>query len=373
MRIAHTIASLERRHGGPSRSVRALGEAQASLGYSVSLVATGPEMHESCEGLLSIQVLQRRWPTLIARADGFTEALHSTEPSVIHAHGLWLRPLHYSRLVAEAKQVPLVIAPRGMMSGWSWQHHRLRKRLSARWVHPHAFEAAAGWHATSREEAREIENHGFLQPICVAPNGVRVPGEDELARAREHWENLCPTILQKRTAVFYSRFHAKKRVLELIDLWLDCAPHDWLLLLVGIPEQYSVGELSEYVYRSGGSGRIAVFDGANRPAPYAAASLCLLPSHSENFGLVVAEALVAGIPALVTDSTPWKGLTEHEAGWCVPWSDYGPVLKQALSESPATLAERGARARDWAGRAFSWDNTARILARFYEQLISASR
>jgi len=261
-----------------------------------------------------------------------------------------------------------VLSPRGMMSPWAWRRHGWRKKIARALVHPGACEAAAGWHATSVEEAEDIRRLGFKQPVCVAPNGVDEPDLSDLARASAYWNTACPAVARQPVALFYSRFHQKKRVLELIDLWLEHGPRDWLLLLVGIPQDYNAEMLERYVMRASGAGRVLAFDGTNRPPPYAVASLFLLPSHSENFGLVIAEAMAHGVPALVTDSTPWSALNTGDRGWCVPWGKYPAALRAATAEGPRRLQERGRRAREWVVREFSWDKSARDLAEFYRQL-----
>jgi glycosyltransferase involved in cell wall biosynthesis len=106
----------------------------------------------------------------------------------------------------------------------------------------------------------------------------------------------------------------------------------------------------------------------DHPEPYGIASLFLLPSHSENFGLSIAEALAHGVPALVTDTTPWAGLNTTGAGWCVPWSDYPATLVAATAEGPEKLRARGAAARAWVAAEYSWEKPARALGAFYETL-----
>jgi glycosyltransferase involved in cell wall biosynthesis len=235
-------------------------------------------------------------------------------------------------------------------------------------VHPGAFGGAAGWHATSQEEADDIRTRGFRQPICVAPNGIEVPSERARSDAAHFWHELCPEVSTRPVALFYSRFHRKKRALELIDLWLEHGPRDWLLLMVGIPQEYSPELLDEYVLRNLGSGRVRVFSGLGRPPPYSIASLFLLPSHSENFGLVVGEALASGVPALVTDTAPWRQLDAERAGWCVPWNEFGPALRTATAEGLPSLRDRGRRGREWMARDYSWAGPARQLIDFYREL-----
>jgi len=129
-----------------------------------------------------------------------------------------------------------------------------------------------------------------------------------------------------------------------------------------------VESLTNYVLRHSAQDRIVVFDGSDRPPPYGVASLFLLPSHTENFGLVVAEAMAWGVPVLVTDTTPWAEISAQNAGWCVPWKNYGAALRQAIAESTDRLEQRGARARDWVLARYSWEQAARPLAGFYERL-----
>jgi glycosyltransferase involved in cell wall biosynthesis len=113
---------------------------------------------------------------------------------------------------------------------------------------------------------------------------------------------------------------------------------------------------------------VAAFSGLDCPPPFAVASLFLLPSHNENFGLVVGEALAHGVPALVTDTTPWQPLNDDARGWCVPWQDYGQTLQRAVEESRDAREHRGQRARAWVLTEFSWEKSARKLVEFYEQL-----
>jgi glycosyltransferase involved in cell wall biosynthesis len=266
-----------------------------------------------------------------------------------------------------------VVSPRGMLSGWAYEHRRWRKQLAGLFVHPGALQAAAGWHATSPEERDDIRALGFKQPVCVSPNGVPLPADGELAAARTAWHELCPATRTRPVALFYSRFHRKKRLRELIDLWLSAPRGDWLLLIVGVAEDYTAAELSASLAAAGAAERVVVFDGAGRPPPYAVASLFVLPSHSENFGLVIAEALAAGVPALVTDTTPWSGLAANGCGWCVPWDNYGATLATALATPAAELGAMGRRGRDWAAREFSWARVAGLLVEFYRHLRDEQR
>ncbi len=375
MRIAQIVASLESRHGGPSRSVRGLATGLAHIGHEVELLSTATDGDGIArnEASLTTRTFRREWPQAFSPSGSLNAQLHGGDYEVVHDHGLWLRPLHYAHRAAAKASSPLVISPRGMMSPWAWNHHRFKKALAARCIHPGAFAAAAGWHATSETEANDIRDLGFTQPVCVAPNGVDAPSSDDESAAVRYWLAIRPALSGRRVALFYSRLHSKKRVLELIKLWLSAPRGDWVLLLVGIPEEYSVAQLEALVLRHGAADRVFVHDGTNAPPPYAVASLFLLPSHSENFGLVVAEALVRGMPVIATETTPWQNLDVIDAGYCVAWTNWSRALASLLAESPDALHARGRRGQAWATEAFSWEKIAGMLAAFYEQLRGAAR
>lgn len=373
MNLCHVVPSLAEQHGGPSRSVRALCTALADEGHHVDLLTTttaAPSDDVRADGRLRISSLKRDWPRRICRSIELRRALADTDASIVHHHSLWLRTLHYAHRHSRRTRTPLVIAPRGMTSAWAWSHHGWRKRFAGTFVHPGALAAVAGWHATSRQEADEIRALGFSQPICIAPNGVSAPTDEERERARKHWHEACPVSATRPVALFYSRLHPKKRVLELIDLWIEQRLGDWLLLIVGIPEDYTPEMLDRYVVRAGGAGRVAIFNGLDQPPPYPVASLFVLPSHNENFGLVIAEAMAHGVPVVVTDTTPWQALNRSDLGWCVPWEEFGARLRLAVADSELSL--RGQKARDWVLREFSWSRSATELSQFYATLLAGT-
>lgn len=377
MRIWHVVPSLEELHGGPSKSVLGLARAQAQAGHAVSVLTTAPDAPRAgIEAMdptgVTVRTFHRDFPRRVCASAGLKHALRHPAADLVQHHSLWLRTLHYAHRAAARASCPLVVSPRGMMSPWAWQHHGGRKRL-ARWlIHPGALESASGWHVTSLDEENDLRRLGFRQRICLSPNGVTPPLPEEMEQARRYWIEQCPEAGQRPTALFYSRFHRKKRLLELVETWSRVAPAEWLLLIVGQPEQYAVEEIEQHARDCCPARSVRVFSGLGRPAPYAVASLFLLPSHSENFGLVIAEAMAHGVPVVVTDTTPWQELNDEGRGWCVPWTDFGAACRDAMQETPAQLQARGRRARDWVLATYSWQQVAKSLTAFYSQLQSPS-
>jgi glycosyltransferase involved in cell wall biosynthesis len=107
--------------------------------------------------------------------------------------------------------------------------------------------------------------------------------------------------------------------------------------------------------------------GLDKTRQYQQADLFVLPTHSENFGLVVAEALAHGVPAIVTKGAPWSGLETRECGW---WIEQGvdalaDCLQSALELPPEQLRDKGRRGRLWIEQEFSWDHVGRMMLETY--------
>ena len=370
MRVALVTPDLRRASGGPAVSVIQLAEALAREGADVELHTAG-EAPRPCAARLSILAAPSAWPRRLGRSPELRAGLLASTADVIHANGLWMLPLRHACQAAQRRSVPLVISPRGMLAPWALRRSPLRKRLAALVVHPGAFQAAAGWHATAEMEEQDIRAFGLAQPVCVAPNGIAAVEQDP-EPVRLHYLDAAQALRGKRILLFYSRFHSKKRIRELLRDFAGLAPRHpgWHLLAVGIPEEYSVESLRAEARHLGIEHVTTILDGSRAPAPYALADLFILPTHSENFGQVVAEALAQGVPVLTTTSTPWGRLDAVGAGRCVALTDMPRTLGELMAVSRDRLREMGARGREWVLEEFDWGATARRLLDFYESLRS---
>lgn len=373
--VIHVTPSLDPNHGGPSRTVPALAAAQAALGARVALVTagtapTGFAQQHAGVAVHAFPLCRGPLGSVFRFARGLDAFLQHTPARAIHAHGLWLRPLHLARRAAARHAAPLVLAPRGMLEPWARAHHPWRKTLAAAFIHPHAFDGIAGWHATSEAEARNLLPLSSA-PACIAPNGIQPPAPGSFDPARAAWIAVHPVLRSTRVALFYGRFHQKKRIRELLDLWISAPRPGWTLLLAGLPGDVPLAELQGRA-RAAATHSIVVAEGAGLPQPYALAELFLLPSHSENFGQAVAEALAAGVPALVTDTLPWGELDTVRAGRSVAWADFAAALSAQLARPADDLAADGLRGRAWVLDRFTWKSSARSLLDFYPSLNPAS-
>lgn len=284
---------------------------------------------------------------------------------VFHSHGLWIAPNIYAGNAAAAVGRPLVVSPRGMLSPGALQFSRLKKHVMWKVWQGQAYSKAAVWHATSGQEAEEIRAFGIKAPIAIIPNGIDLT------------ETMASHDPQKaqRTVLFLSRLHPKKGLPALLDSWsrLSQDRPDWQLVVAG-PDEGGHRAALEAMVRDKQIPR-AIFSGPvygqEKNALLSEADLFVLPTLSENFGIAVAEALGAGVPAIVTTGAPWRGLETNRCGW---WVEQGvePLLA-ALSEATALPASErkamGLRGREWMRRDFGWEAIGREMAAVYHWLV----
>ena len=376
--VVHVLASTRADHGGTSRSVPALCEALDAEGVEVHLLTAVPadpapdEEPILPDGDVHVHRIeeQTRLQRTLRSPFGFYRRLWSVvvhiQPDVIHDHGAWLPSNVAAAWVAHRADVPLVSASRGMVTEWSLSHQAQKKQVAWHLYQKYVFRQASLFHATAPAEVDDLRALGMTQPIAVVPNGVEIP--DTLP-------NNPPT--DGKRALFLSRIHPKKGLPMLLDAWADLRPEGWTLELVGPSENGHREELEAQASELGLDGEV-IFSGpvpdADKWHKYAAADLFVLPTHSENFGIVVAEALAAEVPVLTTTGTPWQELEDNDCGWWVaPEPDaIHDALATALRQADTERSEMGARGRELVTSTYTWQAVGERMKKVYEWMVESN-
>ncbi len=303
-----------------------------------------------------------------ARRD-VTLAIAASRARLVHSHGIWTPACHAVAAACTEAGVPLVISVRGMLETVARSSKAAKKRLAWLTYQRKDLARAAAIHATSETELDSIRQCGLRQPVIVLPNGVSMP---PLLPSRP----ASPPPV--RTALFLSRIHPIKGLPLLIEAWHRVRPVGWRLVIAGNDDGGHRAEVAAMIERFGLSDVVSLGDAVAEPDKwrhYAAADLSILPTHSESFGLAIAEAMVAGLPVITTHGAPWRILETHGVGWWVP-VDVEPLtraLEAATTMPAAKLTAMGRGAAEIARREFDWRSLADRFWLAYDWLLDGGQ
>lgn len=383
MNVLQIAFSLAARQGGPARSISGLCRHLGRLGCDVHLAMLdftreiGPEVDLEGDPVTRHAIEAGCVPArrlLTPRA--YTRMVHrlAQEADVIHSHGLW-ETVHVQAAAASRRRgVPYVISVRGMLDPPSFGRKGWKKKLAMAGYARRVLTTATCLHATAPMEAEHFRLYDLRQPIAVIPNGVDVElyVQAEPDAARRAVQEKYPALSGRNYALFLGRLHEQKGTLLLADAWVELARRypDWSLVLAGPDQQNQQPRLQQQMDDAGAGDRIVFtgeVDGTDKTDLYAGADLFVLPSYSENFGIVVAEALAAATPAITTTGTPWTALTEHNCGWRVePTRDaVAQAMDQAMATSDSQRAAMGIRGREFVQRELAWPSVAGKMIELY--------
>jgi glycosyltransferase involved in cell wall biosynthesis len=370
MKVVHVVPSIAAEASGPSYSVPALCEALARQGVSVALHVLAPPPSRSPSGVVLEVYAPLAWATRLGVSPTMQRGLRAAAlggADVVHNHSLWMMPNVYPAWAVRGTRSRLITSPRGVLSEWALRRSRWRKRLFWTLLQGAALRRTDCFHATAESEHDDIRRLGLRGPIAIIPNGIDVDDDVLVPKTQAH---------RPRRLLYLGRVHPKKGIDVLLRAWREVQGDfsEWELHIVGPGEAGHDRELQSLaaqleLQRVGFAG--ALYGEAKREA-YREADLFVLPTHNENFGLAVAEALAHGTPAVVTKGAPWAGLQTHDCGW---WIDHGvaplvDTLRTALSRGPEQLQQQGLRGREWMRRDFSWDRVATMMYETYRWLIA---
>lgn len=367
------------RYGGPVRSVHALCAALVRRGVQVSVYTTNIDGESNSDVPLGTPVdmdgvsvyyfpvpaLRRLyWSPALARQLRKTVA----EFDLVHLHSVFLWPTYIAARLAHRAGVPYLMSPRGMLVG-----DVIRNKsyfVKSAWIElieRRSLAQAARLHVTAEIEGDEVKALGLRLPeiVCV-PNGVSWPSR-HISLAAGPFGNT-----PKPYALFLSRVNHKKGLDRLIRAW------KWVpqlaLIIAGNDEETYLPELKALAQSEGVTDRlqfIGPVSDEHKWALYENAEMFVLPSYSENFGNVVAEAMAMACPVVIT---PEVGLAKlvSKVGAGVVTPGEPRVLAQAITELHQNELQRkrfGAYGRQAAIELLSWEGVAAQMEAVYHRIL----
>jgi glycosyltransferase involved in cell wall biosynthesis len=235
-------------------------------------------------------------------------------------------------------------------------------RLKAAWwplIQRPAMRRAALFHVTAESEIDDLRRLGLRQPAAFLPIGLDLPA----------WRNPPPE--DPKVIVFLGRLHPEKGPMDLIEAWARVHERlpGWRLRLVGPDQDGHKAEL-EVRIAAGSVPRVEFAPPAWGDAKFnelREASICVLPSPTENFGVTVAEALAVGTPVIANHGAPWAALATEGAGWWIPngVDSLADALVMATNEDKNKRRAMGLAGRAYVGRSLGWPIIGTRMAETY--------
>ncbi|SEL19835.1 Glycosyltransferase involved in cell wall bisynthesis [Maribacter orientalis] len=330
MKIVHVISSIDSSGGGPSRSVTHLLSSLSEISTSLIIAlhtarSQKPILEHFKEPTIALTFYESK---MLGMLKNLEKELTIDQPNLFHGQAIWDLPVHQMAKTARRLNVPYIITPRGMLEPWSLLQKKTKKQLALKFYQYKDLRLATCLHATAPMEADSIRALGLKNPIAVIPNGV--PLEDFELKDFNKFK-------ASKKILFLSRIHPKKGIELLIEAWCQLPielTKDWSIDIIGNGDPLYIKNLINSITQKGLSNSIhikAPMYGKEKIEAYQNAQLFVLPTYSENFGIVVAEALACGTPVITTKGTPWEDLETYQCGW---WVNVGvDALKATLEEA----------------------------------------
>ncbi|BBD60868.1 group 1 glycosyl transferase [Nostoc sp. HK-01] len=388
MRILQIVPSISLIYGGPSQMVLGLAPALAKEGIKVTILTTdsnGDAGQKPLDVPLNRPIQQDGYEIIYFRCAPFRRykfsldllkwlKSHANEFDLAHIHALFSPISSAAAMVCRQKKLPYILRPLGTLDPADLQKKKQLKKLYVELIERRNLADAAAIHFTSEQEAKISARFGVNTKDLVIPLGVKPTQKIQSSAVRSQLdipENV-PLVL------FMSRIDPKKGLNLLIPaleklLANDCKFH---FVLAGTNpqdpdyEQKINSQIENSPLRSHTT--ITGFvSGELKAGLLQAADLFVLPSYYENFGIAVAEAMVAGIPVVISDQVHiWQQVSDSQSGW-VGQTDVSALfelLQQAL-QNPQECQRRGENAQKYALEHFSWDAIARQMIQAYQQIL----
>ena len=380
MKIRHFLlyGTLDPKYGGPTYSIPIQCVGTQRLGCQMSFVVS--ESSKPWEGKLIDEGVE-----MINLPDPKSSLEHSFAvplfkylkkcedyPDIIHIHGVWMPEEHYAASFARKHNIPYVINPRGDMEtarmNYNWLK-KIKKMLAWKMYSQNDVENAACIITTSQQELEGVRKLGVKTPIAIIPNGIELNAFPKEV-VHKHGD--------KKVLLFLSRINPIKGLEFLLEAWSKLPSYllsEWELHIAGNsdPKDY-ICSLKEKVKKLSIQDTvkfIGPITGEAKLQKYQNSNLFVLPTLNENFGNVVAEAMMCECPVITTTNAPWSCLNEDKCGWWIDLSieNLQKTLVDSMSLSDEERHELGKKSRECIIMRYSAESVAKKTYRHYKWVL----
>ena len=382
MRVLHVVASLSPEWGGPTKVVQGLTEALIEKGIEISIFAP---VNRGCKNnivrpkgadvrLFKQTLFSKIWT---AYSPSLIRALYeeASKFDLIHIHEIWHFPHFAAYCIAKKLKKPFIITPHGAIEPWALNYKAFKKKIFTILVQKRILNQASALHALTTKEVKYIRDFGVKNQIKVIPNGINIEEFKNLPPWQD-LEKIYPELSDKRIILFLGRIHPKKGLDILARAFAKIARNrdDVRLLIVG-PDSNGYRKQIETILKREGVFKKTIFTGiltgSKKMAALSRANVFILPSYSEGFSIAILEAMVCGLPVIITDRCNFPEVVENAAGIIIKPNT--EELKEALIkllDNTQLCKEMGRNGHKLVLEKFTWDKIADKMINLYKSLLS---
>lgn len=367
MNICIITSTIDKGYGGPARSVPILAKGLAQNGVNtILLTQESANMNTHLlEGsnVKLVKIPKNRFNTEVK------DVIINGNFDVLHIQNLWDPFIHKIAKLARKLNIPYIMTPRGMLEPWSLSQKKWKKKIALALYQKEDLRKAACILATSYMEAKHIRDLGIEVPIAVIPNGIDI--------SEYSCRDLAYITSVKKQIIFLSRIHQKKGIELLIQAWerINEKYPEWSIVIAGNGDESYIRSLAEIIESKPIRKSMKIVPpvfGIKKIQLYYESSIFILPTYSENFGMVIAEAMSCGVPVITTNGTPWQELNGLEIGWCIDLNvdNLTKALSEAINLGQKALFEMGQKASSYIKNNYQYTQVAKKNIAVYDWIIT---
>lgn len=387
MRILHVLPSLSPKLGGPTQAALNFVYHLRQGGVDAEIATTNDDEWDLLDVPLYTRMEYQGVPVCffprLARLKAFmpSPALtrwlwqHLKDYDLLHTHYLFCYPSTSAMMLARWQKVPYIARTIGQLTPWALDQGQAKKKLYSTLLERHNLSCSAAVHCTTVAEADNVSQFGVMTRNLVLPLGVNPPLVISHASVKLRERYSLPAT--STVLLFLSRLHEKKRPDFLLKAFAQLNPKtsNYYLFLAGSGNSQYCDRLNALAHTLGVAENViftGFVEGSDKDLLLQGSDLFALPSYSENFGIAVAEALIAELPVIITpDVQISPDIVAAGAGWVVSddldaWAE---ALSQLLrdSELRCRLAANGNRL---AQSKYNWPIIAQQLTQSYQEILA---
>lgn len=385
MKILHIIENIDNSYGGPAKSVPFLIKYLNKINVKNKIISIELKEDESNDICINnnIEIISSKYsgPKFLKFSKSFCKTIKDEimDETILHTQSLWNYPPFCAFKLSEKHKLPLIMSIRGNLYDWNLKKSKWKKDLALNLFQMKMFKEASCLHATEENEVKAIRNLGIKTPVALISNGIEIDEFENLPSKKEAIINLDLNTA-KRYILFMSRIDSKKGLdfLAKSFIKLEKVFPEWELLIAGpVYDQKYFDKVNINISNAKINAKVHYFgmvNGKKRLDLFAASELFILPAHTENFGMVIGEAMAAKLAVITTTGTPWKVLNDKNAGWWVDLNDENIfiALKKAMQKNSHELKEMGERGHEIIKKDFTWEEVANKMKQVYSWVLGKS-